>query len=63
MPTPRLFRRCRVHVALNSRPDGVIVFVDGVGRGVTPVEVDLPAGRHEVVFAEGPSERRSHADR
>ena len=46
------------HVTLNSRPDGVVVFVDGVARGVTPVEIDLPAGPHEVVFAEGAMERR-----
>jgi hypothetical protein len=46
------------HVTLNSRPEGVVVFVDGVGRGVTPVEIDLPAGSHDVVFAEGAMERR-----
>jgi hypothetical protein len=46
------------HVTLNSRPEGVVVFVDGVSRGVTPVEIDLPAGPHEVVFAEGAMERR-----
>jgi hypothetical protein len=32
--------------------------VDGVGRGLTPVEIDLPAGSHDVVFAEGAMERR-----
>lgn len=46
------------HVLLNSRPEGVIVSVDGTGRGVTPVELDLPAGAHGVVFADGASERR-----
>jgi hypothetical protein len=46
------------HVTLNSRPEGVVVFVDGVSRGVTPVEIDLPAGSHDVVFAEGAMERR-----
>ena len=46
------------HVALNSRPEGVVVSVDGVGRGLTPVEVDLPPGSHDVVFAEGAMERR-----
>jgi hypothetical protein len=46
------------HVALNSRPEGVVVSVDGVGRGLTPVEVDLPPGSHDVVFAEGAAERR-----
>jgi hypothetical protein len=46
------------HVALNSRPEGVVVSVDGVGRGLTPVEVDLPPGSHDVVFAEGTTERR-----
>jgi hypothetical protein len=46
------------HVTLNSRPEGVVVFVDGVSRGVTPVEIDLPAGAHDVVFAEGAMERR-----
>ena len=46
------------HVALNSRPEGVVVTVDGVGRGLTPVELDLPPGSHDVVFAEGAMERR-----
>jgi hypothetical protein len=46
------------HVTLNSRPEGVVVFVDGVSRGVTPVEIDLPAGSHDVIFAEGAMERR-----
>ena len=46
------------HVALNSRPEGVVVSVDGVGRGLTPVEIDLPPGSHDVVFAEGAMERR-----
>jgi hypothetical protein len=45
-------------VALNSRPEGVVVSVDGVGRGLTPVELDLPPGSHDVVFAEGAMERR-----
>jgi hypothetical protein len=36
----------------------VVVSVDGVGRGLTPVEVDLPPGSHDVVFAEGAAERR-----
>jgi hypothetical protein len=30
---------------LNTRPDGAAVIVDGVSRGVTPVELELPAGR------------------
>lgn len=46
------------HVVLNSRPEGVIVSVDGVRRGVTPLNLDLPAGSHDVLFAEGSAERR-----
>ncbi len=61
-PTPSLSRASvpslTGHVALNSRPEGVVVSVDGVGRGLTPVEVDLPPGSHDVVFAEGAMERR-----
>jgi hypothetical protein len=43
---------------LNSRPAGAQVFVDGVERGVAPLELDLPAGPHDVVFRSGTSERR-----
>ena len=46
------------HVVLNSRPEGVVVSVDGVMRGVTPLNLDLPAGAHEVLFAAGSAERR-----
>jgi serine/threonine-protein kinase len=45
-------------VALNSRPPGAVVLIDGVSRGVTPLEIDLPAGAHAVVFRSGTSERR-----
>ncbi len=43
---------------LNSRPAGVAVLVDGVARGVTPLDLELTAGPHEVVFHGDTSERR-----
>jgi hypothetical protein len=46
------------HLTLNSRPAGAAVIVDGVSRGATPLELDLPAGSHTVVFRSGASERR-----
>jgi PEGA domain len=45
-------------VALNTRPPGAVVLIDGVSRGVTPLEIDLPPGTHAVVFRAGTSERR-----
>jgi PEGA domain len=45
-------------VALATRPPGAAVVIDGVDRGVTPLELDLPAGAHAVVFRSGASERR-----
>jgi serine/threonine-protein kinase len=45
-------------VVLNSRPTGVAVSVDGVARGVTPLELALSAGAHDVVFAGETGERR-----
>ena len=44
-PTPAVGR-----VALNSRPEGATVFIDGRVRGVTPLELELAAGSHDVVF-------------
>jgi PEGA domain-containing protein len=46
------------HVVLNSRPAGAMVLIDGVSRGASPLELDLPAGSHDVVFRAGGSERR-----
>ncbi|HEY7287591.1 MAG TPA: PEGA domain-containing protein [Vicinamibacterales bacterium] len=43
---------------LNSRPDGAAVLVDGVSRGVTPLELELTAGSHEVVFRTAGAERQ-----
>ena len=43
---------------LNSRPDGAAVTVDGVSRGVTPLELELAAGPHEVVFRAAGGERQ-----
>jgi len=51
-PTPVL-----EHVILNSRPDGAAVMVDGVSRGVTPLDVMLPVGAHEVLFRNEGGER------
>jgi hypothetical protein len=45
------------HASLHSRPDGAAVLVDGVKRGVTPVDLELPVGSHEVVFQNGGAER------
>ena len=46
------------HVSLHSRPEGAAVSVDGVAKGVTPLEAELPAGSHEVLFSNGTTERR-----
>ncbi len=43
---------------LNSRPEGAAVVVDGVSRGVTPLELALPAGPHDVVLRNDAGERR-----
>jgi hypothetical protein len=43
---------------LNSRPEGANVIVDGQARGVTPLELDLAAGSHDVIFKSDASERR-----
>src|SRR5262249_11365117 len=43
---------------LNSRPEGATVIVDGTTRGVTPLELDLAVGAHDVVFKADSSERR-----
>lgn len=45
-------------VALNSRPPGAAVSIDGVARGTTPLELELPAGSHQVVFRTEGSERQ-----
>lgn len=45
-------------VSLNSRPAGAAVVIDGVSRGVTPLELELPAGTHDIVFRSASSERR-----
>jgi len=46
------------HVVLNSRPAGAMVVIDGVSRGAAPLELELPAGSHDVVFRASASERR-----
>jgi hypothetical protein len=46
------------HAILNSRPDGAAVTVDGVARGVTPLDLVLSAGAHEVLFRNDAGERR-----
>jgi hypothetical protein len=43
---------------LNSRPAGVAVMIDGVARGVTPLDLELSAGVHDVVFHGDSGERR-----
>jgi hypothetical protein len=46
------------HVVLNSRPAGAMVVIDGANRGAAPLELELPAGSHDVVFRNNGSERR-----
>lgn len=43
---------------LNSRPEGAAVTVDGVARGVTPLELTLAPGPHDVVLRNDSGERR-----
>jgi len=43
---------------LNSRPEGAAVTVDGVARGVTPIELTLAPGPHDVVLHNDAGERR-----
>jgi PEGA domain-containing protein len=43
---------------LNSRPEGAAVTVDGVARGVTPLEMTLAPGPHDVVLRNDAGERR-----
>jgi len=43
---------------LNSRPEGAAVIVDGVARGVTPVELALAPGAHDVLLRSDAGERR-----
>ncbi len=43
---------------LNSRPEGAAVTVDGVPRGVTPLELALPTGPHDVILRNDAGERR-----
>jgi hypothetical protein len=38
---------------LTSKPDGVVVMLDGIRVGVTPIERDLDPGPHEVVLLQG----------
>ena len=45
------------HVTLSSRPEGAQVLVDGTSVGVTPLNIDLPTGDHDVVFRSGEAER------
>lgn len=45
-------------VVLNSRPSGAAVTIDGVARGVTPLELELPTGAHDVIFSGDNGERR-----
>ena len=43
---------------LNSRPEGASVIVDGVAKGVTPIELALPLGAHDVLLRNDAGERR-----
>jgi len=37
------------HLVVRSTPAAATVFVDGVRRGTSPLELDLPAGKHQVI--------------
>jgi len=54
-PTPKALLG---HAVLRSRPDGAAVIIDGVERGTSPLELDLVAGAHEVIFWAESAERR-----
>jgi PEGA domain-containing protein len=43
---------------LNSRPDGAAVVVDGVVKGITPLDLNLSTGVHDVLFRSDSGERR-----
>jgi hypothetical protein len=45
-----------------SRPDGAELFVDGQPRGKAPVQLDLPAGRHELELRRGVVSRRESVE-
>ncbi|HEY1911635.1 MAG TPA: PEGA domain-containing protein [Vicinamibacterales bacterium] len=45
------------HVTLSSRPEGAQVSVDGTSLGITPLNLELPTGDHDVVFRSGEAER------
>jgi serine/threonine-protein kinase len=46
------------HARLNSRPEGAAVVVDGVARGVTPIELALSIGAHDVILRNDAGERQ-----
>ena len=35
-------------VAIESNPPGADIFVDGASKGVTPLTIELPPGRHDL---------------
>jgi hypothetical protein len=41
---------------LHSKPEGMIVMLDGVQIGVTPIERDIAAGPHKIVLVSGGTE-------
>lgn len=53
LPSPLVGR-----AVLNSRPDGAAVTIDGVSRGVTPLDLELAGGSHDVVFRAGGGQRQ-----
>jgi hypothetical protein len=42
---------------INSNPAGALVFIDGVARGATPLDLQLPSGVHTVQLQNGTSIR------
>ncbi len=39
------------HILIRSNPDGADVSIDGERRGISPIEVNLPAGSHQVTLS------------
>jgi hypothetical protein len=45
-----------------SRPEGAEVYIDGQRQGTSPVDLNLPAGRHDLELRHGTMSRRESVD-
>jgi hypothetical protein len=45
-----------------SRPDGAEVYVDGQRQGTSPIDLNLPAGRHDLELRQGTMSRRESVE-